>query len=507
MLVALPLKLFELDRYFVPKELILNAVALAVALILVLRRRSITIDIADKLLALFLVWSLASSLFATNYWLAQRALGLSVASTIIFWGARRIGGEGGYRGILIAAAVATVIVALTSLAQAYGFQTEYFTLNRAPGGALGNRNFIAHIAAIGLPSLAYSTVASRRSSGALLGSLGAAVGGAALVLSRSRAAWLAVSASIVVIAIPLIVSKKYWPHGKVGGRLARFLLALFLGGAIATVLPNSLNWNSDSPYLDSAKGMVDYSKGSGRGRLAQYENSLRMAAANPIFGVGPGNWPVQYSKYAPSSDHSIGSDGLTANPWPSSDWVAFVSERGFVAAATIVAVFVVMFFGAFRRWSEFGDGDVVLVKLVLAGTIVATAVVGAFDVALLLPAPAFLIWSILGATSGARRAGVEVEPGGSWWSVASAVAVIILIISVARSATQIVAMESVGYGAHTAGWTEGAAWDPGSYRINVRAGELYANRGNCATALPYAKRALGLFPNSPAAKRLMRRCS
>jgi O-antigen ligase len=505
-LVALPYKIFELDRYFVPKELVLNLVAIIVGLAVVLRNRITVADLADKLLALFLLWSLASALFATNHWLAQRAIGLSFASAMVFWGSRRAGSEGEYRSILLAAAVATAVVAMTSLAQAYGLQTDYFTLNRAPGGTLGNRNFVAHIAAIGLPALAFCTVTSRRPFGAFLGSMGVAVVTAALVLSRSRAAYLAVVASIVVVAIPLLASRKYWPHGNVGGRLVRLILAAFLGGAIATVLPNELNWNSDSPYLDSARGMVDYSKGSGKGRLAQYENSLKMGAANPIFGVGPGNWPVRYTKYAPSNDRSLADDGMTANPWPSSDWIAFISERGFVAAAALLGVFVVLFFGAFRGWAEFGDGEIVLVKLVLVGTIVATAVVSAFDVALLLAAPAFLIWSIVGASSGIRRAGAEISLNGRWFSVTSTVAGLVLLLSVVRSAAQVVAISSVGYGVHTGDWATGAMWDPGSYRINVRTGEIYANRGKCATAKSYAERAVGLFPNSPAAKRLARRC-
>src|SRR5260221_12199768 len=93
---ALPYKIFELDRYFVPKELILNAVAIIFAVILVARRRAVTIDIVDGLLAFFLIWSAASALFATNHWLAQRALGVSVASSVVFWGARRIGASGWY---------------------------------------------------------------------------------------------------------------------------------------------------------------------------------------------------------------------------------------------------------------------------------------------------------------------------------------------------------------------------------------------------------------------------
>ncbi|MEO7501332.1 MAG: hypothetical protein ABIW94_01715, partial [Gemmatimonadaceae bacterium] len=261
-IAAVPYKLFELDRYFVPKELVLHSVALVIAIVLIARRRTIQIDLADALIALFLAWSAASALFATSHWAAQRALGLSVSSALIFWGGRRLGALGMFRPILIAAAFATVCAATASLAQAYGFETDYFSLNRAPGGTLGNRNFVAHVAAIGLPALVWSTATARRSIGALLGSLGVAVLGAALVLSRSRAAWLAVAACIIVLAGPLFVSRKYWEGAHVGGRLARVLLAGALGGIVAIALPNKLNWASDSPYLDSARGMVDYSKGS-----------------------------------------------------------------------------------------------------------------------------------------------------------------------------------------------------------------------------------------------------
>src|SRR6476646_3213443 len=63
-IIALPYKLFELDRYFVPKELVLNAAALIVATALVLKRRSLQFDLVDGLIALFLLWSVASAIFA-----------------------------------------------------------------------------------------------------------------------------------------------------------------------------------------------------------------------------------------------------------------------------------------------------------------------------------------------------------------------------------------------------------------------------------------------------------
>jgi O-antigen ligase len=504
--VALPYKVFELDRYFVPKELVLHVTAVLIALFLVARRRSLSFDLADGLLVLFLLWSAASSLFATNHWLAQRALGVSVSSAIIFWGARSVAERGSYRPILVAAAIAAVCAGLFSLAQAYGLDSEYFSTNRAPGGTLGNRNFVAHIAVIGLPSLVWCTVTARRPFSALLGSLGVGVLAAALVLSRSRAAWLAVAACVVVLFVPMLASRKYWSGAKVGGRFARQILAAAICGLAAIVLPNKLNWSSESPYLDTARGVVDYKKGSGRGRLAQYENSLRMATSNPVFGVGPGNWPVEYVEFAPSNDRSLAEDGMTANPWPSSDWVAFISERGIVPAVALLGVFAVLFYGSLRRWSELENGEAVLAQLVLAGTIVATMVVSAFDVVLLLGAPSLLVWSIVGATSGIRHKGTEANLSPRAWGFAFAALLFVALLSTARSATQTVAMMQVGRGGRTAGWVSGAEFDPGSYRINLRVADLYYRRGHCGTARGYARRAEGLFPHASAPRRILNGC-
>jgi len=505
-IVALPYKLFELDRFFVPKELVLHAAALIVALMLVGRRRSLSFDVVDGLIAFFLLWSVASAIFAANHWAAQRSVAISISGAIVFWGARSIATRGSYRPILIAAAIAAVCAAGLSLAQAYGLETEYFSANRAPGGTFGNRNFVAHMAVIGLPSLVWCTATARRPFGALLGSLGGAVLAAALVLSRSRAAWLAVAACAVVLLVPMIASRKYWRGGKIGGRFARFTLATAIGGMASIALPNTLNWHSESPYLDSARGTVDYKKGSGRGRVSQYRNSLNMATSNPVLGVGPGNWPVEYVRFAPPGDRSFADDGMTANPWPSSDWVAFISERGFVPTTALLVAFVILFFSALRRWGELENPDAVLGQCVLAATVVATMVVSAFDVVLVLAAPSFLVWSILGATSGIRRGVREVKMSSRALELSAAALILASLLATARSSTQMIAMTSVGRGGFTAGWVNGAMWDPGSYRINLRVAELYSRRGHCSFARTYAQQAVSLFPHSRQANRIARSC-
>src|SRR5688500_14654975 len=208
-LVAFHWKVFELDRYFVPKELVLHIVGFAVAIILVTERRTLRPDAADMLLALFLAISGVSALFATNHWLAQRALAVSVSSALVFWGARRIGASGSHTLLLWTAAGATVLAAITSLLQAYGVDSEWFTLNRAPGGTLGNRNFVAHLIAIGLPAVVWCTLTARKPVFALAGSIGVGLMGSALVLSRSRAAWLAVAATLIVGGALLFIGRRY----------------------------------------------------------------------------------------------------------------------------------------------------------------------------------------------------------------------------------------------------------------------------------------------------------
>lgn len=504
MVVVLPFKVFELDRYFVPKELALHLVALVGAATLWSRRDMIANDSVVTLLFGFLAWSFVSAIFAENLWLAQRAFGLSLSSVVIFLYARMAGAN--LRTILVAAAFATVCAAGAGLAQAYGVQSEYFSLNRAPGGLAGNRNFVAHISVIGLPALLYATVTARGSSGVALGSIGGAIVAAALILSRSRAAWLALAACLVVLGAGMLAARELWRGDWVGSRLTQFLLACTVGAALSIALPNRLNWKSDSPYMDSAKGMVEYRKGSGRGRLAQYNNSMEMSADHPILGVGPGNWPVEYVKFAPRNDRSLTADGMTANPWPSSDWIAFVSERGIVPAVLLLGVFVLLFVRSFLGWHNLPEVDDVLARVVMAGTISAVMVVSMLDVTMMLAAPALLIWSVIGACASTFQPQALAAAEGRHFRIRILASLLIVLLSIARSTTQIMAMAGIRDGGRSEGWISGASWDPGSYRINLRTAQLYAARGRCDWAKPYARRAHALFPRAPAPKRILQRC-
>jgi len=472
---------FDLDRFLVPKEIALHATALLAGL-LTLRRSSLSRKndpdagprpasgafFVDLALLAFVLLSAVSAVFATNPWLGMRALAVSASSYLIFRAARAVPAQ----PVLNALAFAAVLAASISLAQAYGVELDLFSPNRSPGGTLGNRNFVGHAAAFGLPVVLLAALRGSR-----LAPFGVSIVMAALVLTRSRGAWLAAAAVALVFVIG-VIRARVWK---------RFTLALLFAAAgvvAALLIPNTLRWRSDNPYLESLAGVASYDEGSGRGRLVQYERSLRMAAAHPLLGVGPGNWPVVYPKHAARRDPSLDANvpGMTHNPWPSSDWIAYISERGFAATLLLGLAFLGLALTAFR------DREDPLRATALLGTIAGAGVTGAFDAVLLLGAPALLVWAALGALTPPT-----VDPPRSRWGVvAGIVMIIIAAVGLTRSTAQLVAMELFTRGSIA----DAARVDPGNFRAHLR----LARGGKRSVRCEHAAAAHALFPNAQAAR-------
>jgi O-antigen ligase len=501
-LAATTWKVFELDRFFVPKELVLHLTALlALPLVLGAWRRS-GFGRADWLLLAFLGASIASAAMAVNPWLGARAVAITASGLALFWAGRGLAGAGLGRHVLGALALAVVLGAATALLQAYGVRTDFFSLNRAPGGTFGNRNFVAHLAAFGLPIVLVVALSARTAGGYLAAAAGSALVTGSLILTRSRAGWLAFAAVVLVLGVAMLAAPALRRHGRTWLRLGGILL-LAGGGVVAAVtLPNNLRWRSDSPYLESVRGVANYQDGSGRGRLIQYRQSLAMTAREPLLGVGPGNWAVAYPEHAaagdPSMDRSTG--GMTSNPWPSSDWVAFLSERGVAGLLLLALALALIARAAFRRLRRTDAAHDALCAAALLAVLAATLVAGLFDAVLLLAVPAFIVWTALGALhapaphDGPARA-------TALRTAAAALVLLVVLGGAARSAAQLTAIGL--YAADDRAMLRLAARiDPGNYRVRL----ALAGTGGRADRCRHAQAAHALFPTAAAAARLQRRC-
>jgi hypothetical protein len=506
-MVVFPYRSFDLDRFIAPKELALHAAALVAGVLAITATRRLSLTRADAALIAWLALSALSAFFATNHWLAYRALSLSMSGAAVFWSARFVASAGLGPALARILALVVVLGALTALAQAYGVTLEFATLNRAPGGTYGNRNFMAHLTAAAVPLLLWCIANARGKLGAIFWTAALTACAAALVLSRTRAAWLAIAVSAVIGALVAVLGPALGEEGVVRRRMTKSMVAVVVGVLLALAVPNSLDWRSDSPYLDSMKGVVDFREGSGRGRVAQYVNSATMAVAHPLVGVGPGNWPVIYPRYAPPRDPSLSeATGMASNAWPSSDWVAALSERG-VPAFLALAAFVALVLGSAlaARYSLARAPGERLAALAGGGVVLIAALEGGFDAVQLLPTPMIVVWGAAGAlvAAGAER-GAVVPPLGRRLLLATSFAAVTLL-ACWFSARRIEAMRLAEIGGSSA-LEAAASTDPGSYRIQLRAADHFLSRGQCGKARTHALEARALFPYASAPRRVLSRC-
>src|SRR5271166_6577978 len=172
--------------YSDPKELVVDLIGLTAASLCLISARGLTIDLTDLFLGLFLVVSIISASFvATDRLEALRTVGLTISGAAVFWSSRYLAGQGKRQRLLNAVAIAVVLVSVTVLVDAFGYGLAF--PHASSGGTQGNRNWAAHLLALGMPLLALQSLAGRTEKQRAVGLCALVVSAAALVLTRSRA--------------------------------------------------------------------------------------------------------------------------------------------------------------------------------------------------------------------------------------------------------------------------------------------------------------------------------
>ena len=481
-------EVFVLDRYLVPKALVLHLTALTLLLVRLPSAQDSRWGSVEWLLIGFIVWSAVSGIASRNHWLALAAWGVSFSSLVLFLVARDISATVRWSalGWLL---TAVVIGALLGIAQAYGLGWDWLAGTRLPGGTFGNRNFLAHVSAIALPPLAVMALRERRRQVLLAMLLGIVALAGAVVITRSRAAWLGGAAGLATAGLVLLIAHRR----RLVGLMVKSLIpasALALAAALAIMVPNRLAWRSETPFTATLTTLTDFNEGSGRGRVIQYRNSLALVPVSPVLGVGPGNWFVHYPTVTSEGDPAYSGDLLIpTNPWPSSDWVALVTERG------ALSVMLLLMAGALaaRRalaWGRDAEGDRGYQAAALLGLLIAGLVTGLFDAVILLAAPSYLLWAAAGLLlpSPSRPLGPSVSKRGARLARGPVAVAAMLLLTL--TATHAAAIAITGDQPNTATLERAARLAPGEHRLHV----LLAERGNCeharaaALLMPYHQR-------------------
>jgi hypothetical protein len=459
------------DGYHLPKELFLCAGA-AIA---VWSWRSV-----DRVDAIWLGWLAiftVSCVFATNSWLALRQWAIAAAGVALFVSTRGLDEATRERRVRYTVVLLGVL-ALFGVLESYG--VLYLSKpGYAPGATLGQRNTLAHLLVLGLPwAWALMIREGRRWAIAI------ALGLAAVLLTRSRASYLAAP---VALLVTLALS------GKPPLRAA-FGLAAAAGGLAAVALTRSaLNWNAAHPYADSFARLFDASHGSGLGRVVQAHASVSLLTQHPLLGIGPGNWAVGYPSVTPPHDPTFFADlwaptGRLVN----SDWVAVMAEQGALGIAVALAA------GALTL--------AVLVKspatwrAPAAGSLAALVVLGSLDVVLQL-APAVMLLSTLLAVALPRN---DARPLPR---VAGAAFTAVLLLCCVRQVLQLEALRRLSHPEWGFASLETAArLDPANFGVHTTLTELYLGHGDCTSARPHLEALTKQYPNHPRIAQAARAC-
>jgi O-antigen ligase len=489
----------DVEGFAFPKELALGVTGTLAATLVLWRQRELRLSSTDLALTVFLVLGVVSAAtVAVNGWMAWRAVAMTLAGGAVYWAACRAG-QG---TVLVCAAGLTVFIAVVVILEGHGFLTGLSLPNRAPGGVLGNRNYAAHFIVLGLPLLFALGLGSRATGARLLIAGGVALSTAAVVLTRSRAAWLA----LLVLAVALPVLSRFMPRSlRAGAGRTSLILAggLALGVAVAVLVPNKLAFTSSS--ASTLGRLVETDKGSGLGRVRQYGNTLRLIADHPLLGVGPGNWFARYPAYAPPGDPTVRPEEVWNTPaHATGDWLGMAAERGLPATLALLGFFFLVARWAWRRLREATAIDEVSGAVASLGLLAALLIMGSLDAVFQLALPTFFTFLVLGA-AGVNTTGKKlVLPRGL---ALGAMLVVLVAGSLAgwMQVRQIQAALLVTGDKSQVDWVRVSDTGLGQYRPLVQAA-LGVYHTDCEAARALARRSLAHNPGSRIADRLVRNC-
>ena len=509
LLAFLPRSILWAERFALPKEVVLHGAALAGTLVYLVERRTRRADGIDAGVACFAALGFASTiLIAHNPWLAWRSASLATSAVILFVLARRTATAPPQAALLLEGVCwALGALATTALLEAYGVFAGLSPLGRAPGGTLGNRNRAAHLIVLGLPALwlAFSYAPTRRRALALLWCSASA--SALLVLSRTRAAWLAaLVVGAAVVSGYLLLDRPLRLHR----RTVVFLVTLVVAGAAAILAPNALRWKSNNGYDDVLRRLAEHGRGSGQGRMIQYGNTARMVRDHPLLGVGPGNWGASYLAYATVNDPSVSSYGpVPVARDPQSDWLGIAAEQGIFALLALVYAGVLLVIGPITRLRGSTSAFERDRGAVLGLTILALLVVGSLDAVLLTPAAACFAAVVLGSLGPTRTEGATAIRGTRRWSYAVPVVAL-------TAAALFHGIQRVRAGMWAGNWaapfpnlesvTRAVELDPGSVEARLALIRALILAGRCDRAETHLQIVERHFPGTLTASHLRRVC-
>ena len=193
-------------------------------------------------------------------------------------------------------------------------------------GALGHPGLLGSFLLVAIPVLVLRSIEAIRRSRRIAWGLVAGLAGVALVLSRSRSAWLAaalVFPAVVLLAVP---RRRWLPWLPAIGVAVALAVSLLSEGPIASRLAST---SKSDPTVAS--------------RLEMWRASLSIAAESPILGGGTGAFARRFPALRSPDYPVVQPNRNVFDELPHSEYLTLLAEEGILGlAATLLLVGLVL---------------------------------------------------------------------------------------------------------------------------------------------------------------------
>jgi O-antigen ligase len=239
--------------------------------------------------------------------------------------------------VLETVTMAAAVVATLGLLQHLELTPVAIPVISRPGSTFGNRNLAADAMAMALP-LGVGAAAGARTRAARVATVAALILELVfLAVTRTRGAWIGAACGLGVTL---------W---LVRSHVGRPVLYLAAGAGAAAVvaawLPGRLSAHDAgdvkrySTIADVLEQGADLHSLAVRTRLGLWRRTTAMVRDHPWLGVGPGNWPVAFPRYAePNALQDAVLSAARAPRQAHEDWLERAAETGIVGLLALAAL-------------------------------------------------------------------------------------------------------------------------------------------------------------------------
>jgi tetratricopeptide (TPR) repeat protein len=326
-----------------------------------------------------------------------------------------------------------VVVTGISCIQSLGHQVPGFPQVVPPAATFGNKNMATEYLVMLYPIMLVLTVWGGRAGGggagidpagelsSWAGAALAAVMTYVLVVSHTRADWMAMTAVLGAVAAAWVVHARHGRadlrddaasafdelHARRGWRaVVAVLVGFFLVWGVARA-KKLFQWGEAAPIEETARAAFDTTRGSTQWRLVAWANTVIMVVKNPLTGVGANNWQLQYPNYHRAWRTDPSFDTRTQATTLHNDYLQYWAELGLPGAVGFLGLFFVLgvafhscLYDRRERWGPPG--------VAAASGCIAGAVDAFFSFPFKLACPTLIFWTLFAV---AVRAASELELG------------------------------------------------------------------------------------------------